>query len=158
MRRLFWRALGIVVALLVVAIVALVLALRGSLPRYDGRVTVAAQISAPCHDRARCARHGDAARANRRDLSWALGYVHAQERFFEMDLLRRRAAGELAELFGRVALPADRTARAHRMRARAQRSARDRLPAHERDESNAYRDGVERGPRRACRCGRFRIC
>jgi hypothetical protein len=38
------------------------------------------------------------------DALRALGFVHAQERYFEMDLLRRSAAGELAGLFGTVAL------------------------------------------------------
>ena len=42
---------------------------------------------------------------NRRDVARATGFVHAQDRFFQMDLLRRRGAGELAELFGRAALP-----------------------------------------------------
>ena len=36
------------------------------------------------------------------------GFVHAQERFFQMDLLRRRAAGELAALVGPALLDADR--------------------------------------------------
>src|SRR6185295_3826922 len=35
-----------------------------------------------------------------RDAAEALGFVHAQERFFQMDLQRRRAAGELAALVG----------------------------------------------------------
>src|SRR5206468_7770817 len=57
--------------------------------------------------------------ASRHDLAYATGFVHAQERFFQMDLLRRSAAGELAELFGPKALPLDRTHRLHRFRARA---------------------------------------
>lgn len=56
---------------------------------------------------------------SRDDLARALGFLHAQERFFQMDLARRRAAGELSELFGRAALPTDRAARMHRFRARA---------------------------------------
>ena len=48
----------------------------------------------------------------------ALGYVHAQERFFEMDLMRRSAAGELAALFGPVAMDTTRPHRVHRMRER----------------------------------------
>ncbi|MGA9342275.1 MAG: penicillin acylase family protein, partial [Rhodanobacteraceae bacterium] len=82
--------------------------------------------------------------STRRDLSWALGFVHAQERFFQMDLLRRQAAGELAELFGPVALPADRKARAHRMRARAE-SELATLDADMRAELDAYRNGVNDG-------------
>ncbi len=54
--------------------------------------------------------------ANRRDLAQALGFLHAQDRFFQMDLLRRRAAGELAELLGASALPLDQSARRHGFR------------------------------------------
>ena len=50
---------------------------------------------------------------------WALGFVHAQERYFEMDLMRRAAAGELSELVGAAALPMDKQRRPFRMRARA---------------------------------------
>ena len=57
--------------------------------------------------------------SSREDLARAMGFLHAQERFFQMDLARRRAAGELSELFGRTALPTDRAARMHRFRARA---------------------------------------
>lgn len=44
--------------------------------------------------------------SNRLDLAYATGFIHAQDRFFQMDLLRRvgvgagAGAGELAELFG----------------------------------------------------------
>src|SRR5574337_1827240 len=46
---------------------------------------------------------------HRADITYAMGYVHAQERFFEMDLMRRSSAGELAALIGPAALPADRS-------------------------------------------------
>jgi penicillin G amidase len=55
----------------------------------------------------------------RLDVARGLGFVHAQDRFFQMDLARRRAAGELAELFGRQALATDKSARLHRFRHRA---------------------------------------
>ena len=64
----------------------------------------------------------------------ALGYVHAQERYFEMDLLRRSAAGELAELFGagrdrhRQGAPRASHARARR-RATSTRSLGDKRAA-----------------------------
>ena len=57
---------------------------------------------------------------NRADVAFATGFVHAQERFFQMDLLRRNAAGELAELFGSKALTIDRAHRLYRFRARAE--------------------------------------
>ncbi len=45
------------------------------------------------------------------DLAFGQGYAHARDRRFQMELIRRNAAGRLAELFGPVALAADREAR-----------------------------------------------
>ncbi|MCL6650356.1 MAG: penicillin acylase family protein, partial [Chloroflexi bacterium] len=45
------------------------------------------------------------------DLFFAQGYVHAQDRLWQMDLCRRAALGTLAEVFGERALAADRAAR-----------------------------------------------
>ncbi len=45
--------------------------------------------------------------ANDGDLYFAQGFVHAQDRLFQMDVERRLARGELAELFGEKALAAD---------------------------------------------------
>ena len=45
------------------------------------------------------------------DLFFAQGYVHAQDRLWQMELFRRLAAGRLAELFGPAALEADRLMR-----------------------------------------------
>ena len=46
-----------------------------------------------------------------RDAAAALGYAHARERLFQMELMRRAAAGEIAQLAGPAALPLDRIAR-----------------------------------------------
>lgn len=59
---------------------------------------------------------------DRGDLAFALGFVHGQERFFQMDLARRRAAGELSALLGPATLAADREARRHRFRALAEQA------------------------------------
>ncbi|MBI3976310.1 MAG: penicillin acylase family protein [Armatimonadetes bacterium] len=48
---------------------------------------------------------------NPHDLFFAQGYVHAQDRLWQMDLSRRLAAGRLSEIFGPVALEADRLMR-----------------------------------------------
>jgi penicillin amidase len=37
----------------------------------------------------------------------ALGYVHAQDRLWQMELMRRIAPGRLSEIFGKVALKND---------------------------------------------------
>lgn len=119
------------------------LMLRGSLPQYDGTVSVTG-LSAPVSVERDALGSATLRAQNRHDLAWALGYVHAQERFFEMDLMRRKAAGELAELFGAAALPVDREARKHRMRARASATLAN-LPAEQRQMLDVYRDGVNRG-------------
>lgn len=49
--------------------------------------------------------------ANAHDLFLAQGFVHAQDRLWQMELNRRTAAGRLSEIFGEVALDTDRTVR-----------------------------------------------
>ncbi len=82
--------------------------------------------------------------ANRNDAAFALGFAHAQERFFQMDLLRRNAAGELSALFGERALEADKTLRQHRFRSRAQH-ALTLFSAPERQLLSNYSRGVNEG-------------
>lgn len=49
--------------------------------------------------------------ASEREAWFGLGFAHAQDRLWQMELLRRTARGRLAELFGAPALAADRLAR-----------------------------------------------
>ena len=81
---------------------------------------------------------------SRGDIDYALGYVHAQERFFEMDLMRRLSAGELAALVGPAALKVDLNHRRHRLRAVAE-AAYAQMPPAQRHELDRYRDGVNAG-------------
>jgi len=81
---------------------------------------------------------------SRLDVARATGFLHAQERFFQMDTLRRRAAGELAELVGAAALPIDREVRVFRLRDVARRTVRA-LPADQRALLSAYTHGVNAG-------------
>ncbi len=81
---------------------------------------------------------------NRQDTAFALGYVHAQERYFQMDLLRRSAAGELAELFGDRAFAKDIKVRLHRFRERARQTIRS-LPKSQYTVLMAYTNGVNTG-------------
>ena len=91
------------------------LALRASLPALDGSVRTTA-VAAPV----RIERDGLGAvtlsGTRRSDLGFALGFAHAQDRWFQMDLLRRAAAGELSALLGPATLDADRGLRVHRFR------------------------------------------
>lgn len=81
---------------------------------------------------------------NRNDIAVALGFVHAQERFFQMDLLRRNSAGELASLFGSVALDYDKSIRKHRFRDRARKIV-EQLPPAQLSLLKAYTRGVNQG-------------
>jgi penicillin amidase len=82
--------------------------------------------------------------ASRSDVAFATGFAHAQDRFFQMDLLRRRPAGELAELFGERALPSDRELRIHRFRTLARRVLAASSPEI-RSVLEAYTRGVNAG-------------
>jgi penicillin G amidase len=91
---------------------------RSSVPQRDGVLSLAG-ISAPVeivrdsygvpHIRA----------SNDADLYFAQGFVHAQDRLFQMEMERRAARGELAEIFGDQALSADRLFRHLGLAARA---------------------------------------
>lgn len=82
--------------------------------------------------------------ATRIDVARALGYVHTQDRFFQMDLLRRSAAGELSELFGRATVAFDRDVRTHGFRSLA-RAALAQLPPEQHRLVDAYAEGVNAG-------------
>jgi penicillin G amidase len=57
--------------------------------------------------------------SSRPDLARALGFLHGQERFFEMDLMRHAGAGALSELVGQGAVSLDQRLRLHRFAQRA---------------------------------------
>jgi len=118
-RRGVWlrRTILGLVALALVGGASAWMALRGSLARLDGEVTLPnfkhpVNISRDAQGVVTIEAETEA------DAVRALGFIHAQERYFEMDLARRSAAGELAALLGPAALPIDLGRRVHRMRAR----------------------------------------
>ena len=140
-----WLKRGILALLVVLLLASLAgwALLRGSVATLDGEKPLAG-LSAPATIQRDALGVVTIDAANQADAMRALGYVHAQERFFEMDLMRRSAAGELAELFGPIALDTDRQHRVHRMRERVQHE----LPAiadGEMDVLDAYVDGVNAG-------------
>jgi penicillin amidase len=75
------------------------------------------------------------------DALFAQGYVTAQDRLFQMDGLRRLAAGDLAEVFGPAFLEGDREARRLRFR-RIAEEAYLTLPPADRAALAAYARGV----------------
>ncbi|MFI5120026.1 MAG: penicillin acylase family protein [Thermoanaerobaculia bacterium] len=75
------------------------------------------------------------------DALRAQGYLTARERLFQMELQRRVSGGELAEIFGRVALPSDRLHRIYGF-SRVADAAVPLLPAAERADVQALTDGI----------------
>ncbi len=136
-------ALASVATLIVIAAISLYFLVRASLPALDGAATVAglssfAAITRDAHGTVQI----DA--ANSLDAARALGYVHAQERFFEMDLTRRSSAGELSALLGKATIKMDETKRIHRFRARLT-TALTTLSAEERSLLASYTAGANAG-------------
>lgn len=120
-------------------------ALRASLPQLDGRFETAA--AGPRAD-VLIERDADGAPTVRgeslADVAWGTGFLHAQDRFFQMDLARRMAAGELSALFGERALERDKAVRVFRLRRVARQAIADATPA-QRAWLEAYSHGVNAG-------------
>ena len=99
-------AAGLVVLFLIVVGGAW-LAVESARPRTGGTVALAG-IDAPVsvvRDRHGIPRIGA---KTERDAYFALGYVHAQDRFFQMEFMRRLGAGRLSEIVGEPTLSVDR--------------------------------------------------
>lgn len=75
------------------------------------------------------------------DAYLALGFLHAQDRFWQMEMMRRTGAGRLAEVAGADALPSDRMMRVLGL-ARLAEAQFDRLDAEVRAALVAYANGV----------------
>jgi len=143
MRRWLKRGLLALLLLVVAASVTVYCLLRGSLPTLGGQhalpgLQAAVSVSRDANGTVTIDAQNEA------DALRALGYVHAQERFFEMDLMRRSAAGELAALVGPAAIDVDKQHRLHRLRARVEQD----LPAiagDKRAQLDAYVEGVNAG-------------
>lgn len=137
------RLIGIVLSVLVLVVGMAFFALFASSPKLDGTVIAPELIQEASLSRDQ---YGMAVvRAQQReDAAFVLGYAHAQDRFFQMDLLRRTAAGELSELFGAKALDFDKSNRLHQFRARA-KDILKRLPAQDRLQLTRYTQGVAKG-------------
>ena len=143
-----WRRRILVAAGLLTALVAGIASiatwqLRASLPQLDGQIVLAGceyPISINRDDLGIPAIKAQ----TRNDAAFATGFLHAQERFFQMDLLRRVSSGRLSELLGKAALENDRAIRIHRLHQVAMQVTED-LPLDAREMLDAYTLGVNQG-------------
>ncbi len=129
-RRLIFRRIAIALTTLVIllAIVGTIIArqwlrqtMSDSLPQLDGAITIPG-LSAPVTVQRDAHGVPHLRAASLDDLLFAQGFVTAQDRLWQMDALRRHAAGDLAEILGPSLLLHDRLQRTLQIRASADRA------------------------------------
>jgi penicillin amidase len=148
LRRNLFRVVATAIPVIVLLAVATFLggrywtrhALRDSLPQIDGTLSIAG-LSAPVTVQrdAQGVPHIHAATLH--DLVIAQGFVTAQDRLWQMDILRRHAAGDLAEILGPSLIPHDRAQRILQVRASADRAIAT-LPPDQLHWLKLYAEGV----------------
>lgn len=107
LRRIVAGVAVVTVSAVIVATVAGVVAVRRSFPETDG-TTVVTRLSAPVTVERDVDGIPTIVASDAADLFRAQGFVHAQDRFWEMDFRRHVTAGRLSELFGASQLETDR--------------------------------------------------
>jgi penicillin amidase len=142
MKYLTRTAMAVLLFLAVVTLTIVIL-LRLSLPLTEGSISLSGLSGEVRIERDALGIPSIHARS-RLDVAHALGFLHAQDRYFQMDLMRRAAAGELAELFGKEALEFDKERRIHQLRAVAKKICFN-LSAEEYALLNSYTSGVNQG-------------
>lgn len=140
MRRLWkYSALFVAVSLIAVAVLAVV-TIRRPFPDMSGEVEVSglrSDVEVVRDDHGVAHIYADHAE----DLFFGQGYVHAQDRFFEMDMRRHITSGRLSELFGEATVETDEYVRTLGWRRIAEQEVENLDPA-TRTYLQAYADGV----------------
>jgi penicillin amidase len=107
-----------VIVLIILLCLTVYLVLQQSLPSLDGQrhsPMITQQVNLQRDDLGQAV----ITASNRNDAFFVQGYAHAQDRFFQMDLQRRVAAGTLSEWVGTAALTSDKNVRIHQFSQRA---------------------------------------
>ncbi len=130
----------VVFFVLIVVSTFIILKLRASLPVRDGEIQIEGLGSPVTITRDRLGIPTISAQT-RRDAVMALGYVTAQDRLFQIDLLRRRAAGRLSEILGDITIETDKAQRVIGFNRVASKIVAH-LPNEQKELLVAYADGV----------------
>ncbi|RRS07379.1 penicillin acylase family protein [Pseudoalteromonas sp. J010] len=133
----------VVLLLLLIGTAGIYGALALSLPALDGKGS-AVGIDAPVVLARDALGQAVVSASSRADAAYGLGFAHGQDRYFQMDLLRRNAAGELSELFGAAAIKRDEKMRFHQFRKRARQIVMS-LPQSHKQILTRYTQGVNDG-------------
>jgi len=145
MFRLLKNLAKLLLALLVLALAGVAWYVYSKQPQRSGEVLIAG-LTAPVAVRYDELGVPHIEAGNEVDLYRALGYVHAQDRLFQMEMLRRLARGELAEVLGPKLVPTDRLFRTLGIRvhadAYAARWIKDKSGSPAMQALQAYLDGI----------------
>ncbi|MFA7268089.1 MAG: penicillin acylase family protein [Sterolibacterium sp.] len=135
-----WRGLSCTLACIALLALVVFQYLRSSLPQISGTLYLTGLVAPAEVQRDR---HGipHIYAQSLRDANFALGYVHAQDRLWQMEMNRRIGAGRLAELFGPASLDTDRFLRTLGIQ-RVARATLANLDEETRNLFEAYADGV----------------
>lgn len=139
MRVLKWT-LGGLVALLALVLLVVAIYVWRSFPKLDGEIK-AAGLSGPVQVKRDASDVTHIEAASIADAYFALGYVHAQERSWQLEFNRRVMQGRLSEVFGPATLDTDRTLRKLGVM-RAAQTQWEKLPPHAQELLKAYARGI----------------
>ena len=134
-----WLVVGAVL-LLSIAAAAVYTTLYLSLPKLDGN-SATYHVTQPTQLSRDSLGHAVVNADNLFDAAYALGFAHGQDRFFQMDLQRRAASGNLSAWIGSAALDIDKNARFHQFEQRAQ-TVFENLPSKQQELLIRYAHGV----------------
>ena len=131
---------GVIVTLALLLAAFLWIAALRAVPPTEGTVTVAG-LAAPVTISRDDHNIPTISAASEEDAYFTLGYVHAQERMFQMELMRRQGQGRLSEIIGAIGLGPDRTMRTFGVYRRTQEDLKG-LDAATRTAAERYAAGV----------------
>ncbi len=138
--RIFIGTLGALAILLIAVALFMLYQVRKSFPQTSGSIRLAG-LSAPAEVLRDAYGVPTIDARDEHDLLFALGYVHAQDRLWQMDMVRRFGEGRLSEILGEATIPFDRMFRIVGIR-RAAEATEGRLSTQARERLQWYADGV----------------
>ncbi len=149
----------VLIILLLVALATVYLLVKESMPIYHGeirteRVQDSVKVIFGPYGVPHIYANNDA------DAYFSLGYIHAQERLFQMEILRRISAGRLSEIFGAEMIQTDRLFRALNINAHSEKLAikfNDAADSHMKICVNAFLEGINEYISRDSRPPEFKL-
>lgn len=142
MKAIKWTLITLTMIITMLVLIAYIV-LRASLPSLDGHVS-SSDLKAPATLSRDLIGTAIINAESEFDAAYVLGYAHAQDRLFQIDLLRRQSAGELSEIVGARAIEIDKKHRFHQFRQRA-KDIFESLSEQEQNILTQYTKGVNAG-------------